>query len=225
MIRPAALRCMIAVPALLVLLALAGAAAWRGQADFSGREARYRLDQAILGKAAMDETQWQYTRGLLERSLQMQPDDATFHEDLANLHFLRAAQLRGDARQMKARYESALAEYLRAAALRPTSAYTHASIASVKLQLGQFDADFSTALLLATRYGPWESAVQEQVLAAGLRAWAVLSEPARQAVRGNLQRALALEPARTRRYLQANQGSLPPCGQLRLAIPGSCAAP
>ena len=147
------------------------------------------------------------------------------HEDLANLHFLRAAQLRGDARAMKSHYEAALAEYLRAATLRPTSAYTHASIASVKLQLGQFDADFSTALLLATRYGPWERAVQEQVTSAGLRAWAALGEPARQAVRGNLQRALAMEPARTGRYLQANQGSLPPCGQLRLAIPGRCPAP
>jgi len=223
--RQVAARCLIALPAMAVLLGLAASALWRAQADFSGREARYRLDKAILGRQAMGPQEWERTRVLLEGSLAMEPNDATYNEDLANLHFLRAAQARGDSRLLRTHYELALAQYQKAAALRPTSAYTHASIATVKLRLGQFDPDFSRALLLATRYGPWEPAVHSQVMAAGLLAWVGLAEPVRTAVRGNLERAHALDATRTEQYLRANRRTMPPCDQLRVAIPGICPAP
>lgn len=215
-------RCLIALPALALLLGVAVKAAAVGAADYNAREARYRLDQAILGGKAMDEVTWEHMRVLLETSLAADPGNATFNEDLANLHFLRAAGSRGNAQQSRTHYETALRQYLRASYLRPTSAYTHASIATVKLRLGQFDPDFSAALLLASKYGPWEPLVQEQVMAAGFRAWGALQEPVREAVRGNLRRAHELNAKRLGQFLAAQKTAFPGCAQLQVSIPEAC---
>ncbi len=215
-------RLLLALPVLAALLGVIGKEALLGWADYNGREARYWLDQAIVARKPMDDATWSRTRVLLEASLALDPDNAMFTEDLANLHFLRAASVPASSPQGAAEYELALHQYLRAAYLRPTSAYTHASIATVKLRLGQFDPDFSAALLLASRYGPWEPSVQQQVLAAGFRTWAGLQDPARAAVRGTLRRAYQLDPKRTMSLL-ASQGSMvPSCGQLQVQIPEIC---
>lgn len=222
---PVSRRLLVAVPILALLLGIAAKAALLGYADYNAREARFWLDQAILGHKPMDEATWLRSRMLLESSLALDPDNATFNEDLANLHFLRAAGARGNAQQLKSHYELALAQYLRAAYLRPTSAYTHASIATVKLRLGQFDPDFSAAILQASKYGPWEPLVQDQVMAAGFRAWGALQEPARGAVRGNLVRAYQLDPQRARKFLAGLKSIVPGCAQLQVAIPEICPAP
>lgn len=215
-------RWLIVLPVLALLAGFAAKAMVVGAADYNARAARLRLDQAILGNRPLDDATWEQIRVQLETSLAADPDNATYNEDLATLHFLRAAAARGNAQLYQAHYEIALRQYLRAVRLRPTSAYTHASIATVKLRLGQFDPDFSTALLLASRYGPWEPLVQEQVMAAGFRAWGGLEEPVRAAVRGNLSRAYQADPVRARKFLAAQKSSLPACAQLQLAIPEIC---
>jgi hypothetical protein len=219
---PGPQRLWIALPILVLLLVIIVKAAVVGYADYNAREARFWLDQAILGNKPMDETTWLQSRALLEASLALDPDNATFNEDLANLHFLRAANSRGNTQQLRIHYEIALAQYLRAAYLRPTSAYTHASIATVKLRLGQFDPDFSTAILMASKYGPWEPLVQDQVIGAGLRAWGALQDPVRSAVRGNLLRAYQLDPRRVSKLLVSMKTAVPGCGQLQVAIPDIC---
>ena len=44
--------------------------------------------------------------------------------------------------------------------MRPGSPYVWASIALLKLRLGEMDAEFYGALERAARLGPWEPAVQ-----------------------------------------------------------------
>ena len=148
---PRAGRWLVGTLLLAALAALMAQAAVLGWADFNGREARFRLDQAISAHQAMDGPTWERTRALLEATLAADPGNAMYTEDLANLYFLRAAGTRGDGQRVQADYEHALSEYLRAASLRPTSSYTHANIATVKLRLGQFDQDFTSALSLAAK--------------------------------------------------------------------------
>jgi hypothetical protein len=116
----------------------------------------------------------------------------------------------------------ALKHQFRAAALRPTWPYTHAAIAASKFYLGEFDADFSRSILLASRYGPWESEIQNRMLGIGYRSWARLGVPERDAVRGNLVRALQFRPKETEALLLTLKSVLPSCAELALEIAAAC---
>jgi hypothetical protein len=216
------MRWLAALPVWVALAFVGTKAAHIGWADFNSLEARYRVDQVARDGVPLNITAWLRTKDQLETSLDWDPDNPVYHEYLASLYFMRAASSREEPAATRAFYELALEQYLRTATLRPTSGYTHASVASVKFRLGQFDRDFSTALLLATKYGPWEPAVQEQVMEAGLPTWGALADGVRGAVRGNVRRALEMNPKRTREFLTAHKDVLPDCRQLQVAIPGIC---
>lgn len=211
--------------ALVILAALAAASvqtvriAW---ADYGSLEARFLVDQAGRDGKPLGIVQWLRAHDQLQESLRWNAANPVYDEYLASLYFMRGAGAPPGSAEMNAFYDRALQHYLRAAALRPTSGYAHASIATVKFRLGQFDSDFSRALVLASRYGPWEMAVQDQVIDAGLRTWPALGEEVREAVRGNLRRAYQVNEARTREFLSARKSILPGCAQLGLPLPGIC---
>jgi len=208
---------------LFTLLLLACVQAARiGWADFISLEARYLVDQSNRDGKSLRINDWLRARDQLQESRHWDGGNPVYDEYLASLYFMRAAAAAANSAEMSAFYESALEHYLRAAALRPTSGYTHASIATVKFRLGQFDRDFSLALSQASRYGPWEQAVQDQVMDAGLRTWGALAEDVRNEVRGNLRRAYQVNESRTRDFLAARKGVLPDCRQLGLPLPGIC---
>jgi hypothetical protein len=188
------LRWMIALPVFGLLVLIGTKAARIGWADFNSLEARYRVDQVARDSVQLNISTWLRMKDQLEAALDWDPANPVYHEYLANLYFMRAASAREQPGATRAFYELALEQYLRTAALRPTSGYTHASVALVKFRLGQFDRDFSTAILLASKYGPWEKAVQDQVMEAGLPTWGGLREDVRGAVGGPVSPAQVVYP-------------------------------
>lgn len=214
----------IALP-FFVLFAGIATQAWRiGMADFASLEARFVVDQAGRDHKPLPIAGWLRAEEQLEVSRRWDGGNPVYEEYLANLYFMRAIGYAPNSREQQAFYETALEHYLRAAYLRPTSGYTHASIATVKFRLGQFDRDFSLALVRASRYGPWERPVQEQVIDAGLRTWGGLTEGVREEVRNTMRRAYQVNQKGTLDFLAARKAILPGCKQLRLAIPEICPA-
>jgi tetratricopeptide (TPR) repeat protein len=215
-------RSLLSLAALAILAAACMQAGRIGWADYGSLEARFLVDQAGRDGRPLPILQWLRAHDQLQESLRWNAANPVFDEYLASLYFMRGAAAPANSAEMNAFYDRALQHYLRAAALRPTSGYAHASVATVKFRLGQFDADFSRALVLASRYGPWEPAVQEQVIDAGLRTWPALSPEVREEVRGNLRRAYQVNEQRTREFLSVRKAVLPACAQLGMALPGIC---
>jgi len=215
-------RYVIALPLFVLFAWIATLACRIGVADFVSLEARFLVDQAYRDHKPLPIQAWLRAEEQLETSRRWDGGNPVYDEYLANLYFMRAVGYAPNSREQQAFYETALEHYLRAAYLRPTSGYTHASIATVKFRLGQFDRDFSLALVRASKYGPWERPVQEQVLDAGLRTWGGLTEAVREEVRGTLRRAYQMNQKGTRDFLAVRKSILPGCAQLRLAIPEIC---
>ncbi len=92
--------------------------------------------------------------------------------------------------------------------MRPGSPYAWASIALLKLRLGQIDGEVHAALDRAARLGPWEPQVQIALADVGLAAWSRLAPPARSTVIGALERGLRREEREIRRIAAAH-GTLP----------------
>jgi len=71
---------------------------------------------------------------------------------------------------------------------RPTSPFLWANLALAKLYLDEIDAEFFAALRHADALGPWEPAVQQVTVFAGLAAWRELDPALRQALVRTLER-------------------------------------
>jgi hypothetical protein len=220
----------LAAAALVTLCAWAGnRAAHIGWASYQSIEARTLLDKWMARGTPIDQLVWNRAREGLVTALEWDPDNPVYHEAFGNLYMVRLAKLPGSREAMRPYFALVLRHYLKAAALRPAWPYTHASIATVKQLLDETDADFRLAIVLASRYGPWESAVHERLIAVGYRSWAALGEPEREAIRGNLRRALQYRPKETTALLATLQPFAPPCAELRLEqaeqtrLPGACA--
>lgn len=217
-------RYVIALPLFLLLGLVVTQACRTAIADFVSLEARFLVDQAGRDRIPLPIARWLRAEEQLEISRSWDGRNPVYEEYLANLYFMRAVGYSPNSREQQAFYETALEHYLRAAYLRPTSGYTHASIATVKFRLGQFDRDFALALVRASKYGPWERSVQEQVIDAGFRTWGGLTDAVRGEVRGTVWRAYQVNQKGTLDFLAARKAVLPDCRQLRLAIPEICPA-
>ena len=195
-----------------------------GWASYQTIEARTLLGNWIARPGPIDQLVWNRARDDFMTALEWDPGNPEYHEGFANLYMVRLPNVSGDSAQMRPYFELALRHYLTAAALRPTWPYTHASIASVKWQLGERDADFRRAIVLASRYGPWEVSIHQRLILLGYRSWATLGETEREAIRGNLRRAHQYRPKETGVLLAALKTVAPPCAQLRVDVPDACTA-
>lgn len=92
----------------------------------------------------------------------------------------------GDPVAAPSRY-AALAAYRAAAAATPLWPWVWTQIASAKLELGERDTEFRTALHQAHALGPWRPEINRRIVELGLSAWRWLDAPTR---------ALTLESAR-----------------------------
>ena len=209
------------------LLALCTWAAQRavhiGWASYQSIEARALLGNWVARPGPIDQLVWNRARDGFMTALEWDPGNPEYHEGFANLYMVRLSNVSGDSAQLRPYFELALRHYLTAAALRPTWPYTHASIASVKWQLGERDADFRRAIVLASRYGPWEVSVHERLIQIGYRSWAVLGETEREAIRGSVRRAHEYHPKETGVLLATLKKVALPCGELQVDVPGACA--
>ena len=222
MSRIQAVRC--GAAALLVALCLwaAGRAVYIGWASFQSIEARILVKGWTAQTIPFDQLAWNRAREGFVTAMQWDPDNPAYHEGFADLYLLRLRAVPVSLDSMRPFLQLALKHQFRAAALRPTWPYNHAAIAVSKFYLGEFDADFSRSILLASRYGPWEAEIQSRMVGIGYRSWAWLGAPERDAVRGNLVRAQQYRPAETQALLVTLKSVLPLCVDLALEIAGGC---
>lgn len=224
-----AVRPLVALALVLLCLWAADRAARLGWASFQSLEARALFQRAMESREPMRAQPWNRAREGYVAALQWDPDNPVYHQELADLYLLRLARMPGDRGKMTPYYEIALRHYFKAAALRPTWPYSHAGIVTVKQQIGQIDADFKLAMAMASRYGPAEIAIQEQLISAGYQSWRALGEPERELIFGNLRRAHQARPKQTAALLARLKAHAPPCDQipaeLMRDLPDACARP
>ena len=219
-----ALRLLTAMALLTLCAWAADQAARRGWANFQSIEARALLKRAMDGSIAVNARTWNRVREGLVIAIEWDPDNPEYHQALADLYLLRLIRTPGDRTKMAPYFDVALKHYFRAAALRPTWPFAYSGIVTAKQQMGRYDADFMRAISLASHYGPWEMAIQHQLIAAGYRSWSALGETERALIRGNLRRAHEWRPDAAAALLASLKPVAPPCDQLQLPIPGACAS-
>jgi tetratricopeptide (TPR) repeat protein len=153
--RHRALRRGVALLGIAAAIALAIAALRQGAADLAAFAPRRALDRTATQPPVSDDARWVRLRTQLERAVSLDAGNPDLQEALGRWHETQALRTRADAE-----LREALAHFRRALALRPSSAYTWASVALLKLRLAEFDDEFSSAAVRAARLGPWEPEVQ-----------------------------------------------------------------
>lgn len=194
-----------ALLAAALLIAGIHAAAVRGLADAHYTHARLVLSSSTQAKRPPEAGELAEARASLREALRFEPSNPMFVEQRARLD------------EMRALVES-LAGWREAARMRPGSPYAWASIALLKLRLGQMDAEFYGALERAAQLGPWEPPVQIAIADAGLAAWRRLTPPAKTLVIAALERALLRQAPELRRIAAAH-------GTLTLVCAGDALPP
>ena len=219
------------VKRVLLAVGLIGLASWTGWqaacvgwASFQSMEARATLARALQKGTAPAAREWAAARDGFLAALQWDAENPEYHQGYADLYMVRLARVAGDPKNMAPYFDIALRHYAKAALLRPTWPFSHNGIVAAKSQQGHFDAQFKQALVLAARYGPWESGVQQVLITAGYRAWPSLDEAEREVIRGNLRRAHQWRPQPTAAQLTSLARNLPPCHELQVDVPGACRA-
>ena len=191
-----------------LLIAGIYAAAVRGLADAHYTNARILLAAATQAKRLPAQTELSEVRASLHAALLLEPSNPMFVEQLARTREMTALGLgRRDPAAHAALHES-LDAYRAAALMRPGSPYAWASIALLKLRLGEMDVEFYGALERAARLGPWEQPVQIAIADAGLASWRRLAPPAQSLVIAALERGLLRQAPEIRRIAAAH-GTLP----------------
>ena len=196
-----------------LLIAGIYAAAVRGLADAHYTHARIVLSAATQAKRLPEAGELAEARASLREALHFEPSNPLFVEQRARIDEMRALAMqgivmpRGDPPARSVLFDS-LAGWREAARMRPGSPYAWASIALLKLRLGEMDAEFYGALERAAQFGPWEPQVQIAIADAGLAAWRRLAPPAKDLVIADLERALLRQAPEIRRIAAAH-GTLP----------------
>lgn len=202
---------------------LASAALDVGSADLATERARYELNSRLKARKAIDAALLNRADELLNQALKSNPSNGSAAEIKALVALRRSFLSETPFPDRVAALDDALLLLLKEAGLRPTSGYVYSLIALVKQQRGERDAVLRRALILAVRYGPYEPGVQENVIEVGLRAWNLLSETERDAVRQVIANSLEARPKEAADMFAAKRVLFPPCKELNMRIPKICA--
>ena len=180
-------RVLVALLGIAVLACVAYEAGRRGLADWVSMRARFQVASWAEKPTIPSREQWQRAVDALNGALRLTPEDPSLYDYLGVAYHVAGAAFdpRG---QWNVYTEFALLHFQRAAALRPTSPYSWASIAMMKYRLGRVDKELLQALALAMRLGPWEPQVQVMASDLGLALWDRLDEEQRGQIRDNWRR-------------------------------------
>lgn len=143
-------------------------------ADVISQEARYYIDRWRSGALKLSHSRLDEIQSDLTRSIAYDPSNPNYQEDLAR--FLAWRNERATLLDPAARRDRAQARELftQAALRRPTSERAWSSVAAMRFVLGEVDSDFSAALNLALRQGPWNPEIRVNAIRIGLASWDVL---------------------------------------------------
>ena len=168
----------------LLSLALALVCLYLSTQMFSAALANYRTEQFLqhwTEKGQAPEPQaWRAAFEMAEQAVVHYPvANGRYLDQLGQVHAWKMLQLPVAATAADPSRRAALLAYQQALDTRPGWPNTWARVAHTHFTLGQFDADFALALEHANRLGPYRPAVQQELASIGLRAWPMLSTPAR----------------------------------------------
>lgn len=197
----------------VLLIAGIHAAAVRGLADVHYTRARLVLSAAAQAKRLPEAGGLAQASASLREAQRFEPSNPLFVEQRARIAEIQALAMRGTVMPRgdppaRSVLLDSLGGWREAARMRPGSAYAWASIALLKLRLGETDAEFTSALERAAQFGPWEPPVQIAIADVGLAAWRRLAPPAKELVIADLERALLRQAPEVRRIAAAH-GTLP----------------
>ncbi|MCF8179430.1 MAG: hypothetical protein K9J74_13045, partial [Sulfuritalea sp.] len=137
-------------------------------------DARYYIKRWRTGAVTLTPARLDGIQANLARSVAYDPANPNYQEDLARFLTWRnavATLLAPAARRDRTRAREL---FTQAAVRRPTSERAWSSVAAIRFILGEVDTDFSTALRLALRQGPWNPEIQMNAIRIGLASWDVL---------------------------------------------------
>ncbi len=180
-------RALIALLGIAVLSWAAYEAGRRGFADWVSLRARFQVASWAQKRTVPSQEQWQRAVDALGAAQKLAPEDPSLHDHLGAAYELASAALDPKGR-WNVYTEFALLHFQQAAARRPTSPYSWASIAMMKYRLGRVDEELFQALALAMRLGPWEPQVQITVSDLGLALWDRLDTHQKGEMRENWRR-------------------------------------
>lgn len=130
----------------------------------------------------------------LKKALALYPRHPDYLDLAGHLSEIKASQPGVVGREQRELLETAAEYHRKALLVRPRWPYSWASLLSCKDKLGQVDAEFNRALNSAAALGPWEPAVQLQVLRSGMRHWDQLRRSERALVSAKMSDALKMQP-------------------------------
>ena len=182
-----ACRVLIALLGISVLAYAAHEAGRRGLADWVSMRARFQVASWAEKRTVPSREQWQRTVDALSAALKLTPEDPSLYDHLGVAYGLASAAFDPKG-QWNVYTEFALLHFQQAAILRPSSAYSWASVAMMKYRLGRIDEDLFKSLALAMRLGPWEPQVQTIASDLGFALWDRLDTGQREQVRENWRR-------------------------------------
>lgn len=185
-----------ALAAVALLLACAGVTGWAGL--------RAGAAWNFLAAETLTERMYEareFTPGGLEAAAERVrrasgafPGRPDFLDLSGRLKQLQAVQPGAVGRPGRELLQAAAADHRTALAARPLWPYSWANLLAVKDRLGEVDAEFALALERSVETGPWEPAVQRQVIRSGVRWWDELQRAQRQQLRRVVDNALRTQP-------------------------------
>ncbi len=186
---------LIAIPLILLLAALALWAAMRAWASVQF----WQADEAVSGIIATGDPDYE----LLQDAQQRVDAALRFFSGNPDLQDIRGqiAELSADRpgislQERKRLLEDAADSYRAAIAERPLWPYSWANLMTVKDKQGLIDREYRQALNQCAALGPWEPAVQQQMIRSGLKRWSLLSVGDRERILAAMDRALRIQPGK-----------------------------
>jgi tetratricopeptide (TPR) repeat protein len=161
---------------LALVLPTAGWVLYESQRSFRAYWASAAEQQKVLAwvsGAGLPGTpqEWEDARAALQATLDLTPDDPDATERLGDLHAVAGQRDWADEALRRQHYARAVAHYLAAIQLRPSSPQSWAMLAAARQAMGDAPAAVHTAWDTAQRLGPFEGHVQPILMQVVLSDW------------------------------------------------------
>lgn len=173
----------IAVVMILPCLYVAWMALTWGIADRHANPAEQRLDDWAAGEPIIyEELSWAIAK--TETAIEWAPNNPNYRDQLARLLLIRLIR-----EQDLVSGESAKVHLLHSRQIRPEWPRNWALYINVKHNMAEADDALSEAIVTATGYGRWDPSLHRSVTEAGVAHYDKLTDDAKKAVIGNVQRS------------------------------------
>jgi len=174
---------------LMLVIALVCAAKW-GIASAGHTFSMWHFTSWQKSNQTPDVRMWKWVHEAMYWSVQLDPDNAEYRNDMGRLYEFTAIKMSEHDSQVKPLLEISLSFFRDAVRRRPSWARAWANLTLTKHRLGNIDAEFMFALDRSIKLGPAVPAVQQIIAETGIANWRKLSVPMRKEVLKNIHGGL-----------------------------------